>query len=180
MHSTRVFRSPKVFLIFPVVLSLTCGFHEHGSMSLPLHLWPTSPVQKRIPFRLQAVRVVLCCSRLQLSSLLPASLADPISFSAYQQTTVACSLALASPRWAPTPALGSTVVLPCCPHGSRSLLCRTQVLFYSTSGVASAPFPRCHVWGLAVLSGQQGATASPARAAVLPQAYVMPHGAVPQ
>lgn len=85
LRPASVFRSPKVFFIFPVVLSLTCGFRGHQSMSLPLHLWPVSSVLKRIPFRLQAVRVVFCCSRLQLSVFpqVPASLAYPISFSAF-------------------------------------------------------------------------------------------------
>lgn len=130
-----VFRSPKVFCIFPVVLSLTCGFRGHQSMSLPLHLWPMSSVLKRIPFRLQAVRVVFCCSRLQLSvfpqvpaSLLPSRLLLLVTWHLPAQD------GLQSQPWAALwSCLSKTavlVVLLCCPHGSRrSLLCRTQVLF---------------------------------------------------
>lgn len=61
-----------VFFCSPIYFP--CGFVFDLSvpwasvyMSLPLHLWPMSSVLKCIPFRLQAVRVVFCCSRLQLS-----------------------------------------------------------------------------------------------------------------
>lgn len=150
---------------------------SHGlSLSLPLHCSLPS-VLKRIPFRSQrldlcwAVRVVLCCSHLQLPLALlpPRRLLLLVPWRLPDQGR--------NPRWATTSVLGSTVALHLRDRRSHGPTVQISTVHDLRSSKCSLSQMPC--LGLAVPSGQQGATASPARAALL-QAHGMPHGAVPR